>query len=521
MNRHGCLDHAEPSPHWWNVLGLVVVALVGSTTAADVPADAWRQTSFIAAPEAVQAAAAEGPFVYAISSTQVAKYDRATGQRMAVSHGDAQHLNSGFFWKGRLYLAHSNYPKTPEQSQVKVLDVASMELTTLHDFHDFGGSLTWVIHSADAWWCNFAHYGEANQKTFLVKFDEDWRELSRWTYPESIIRQLGRYSLSGGVWRDGELLVTGHDDPVLLRVALPEQGNVLIDKGRQAAPFTGQGIADDPTTGGLIGINRGRQQVIFASIDTPGRLRLLTYNIHHGEGVDGKLNLERIAAVIRSVEPDIVALQEVDRLATRSKSVDQPAELARLTRMHVAFGDNIPLQGGQYGNAVLSRFPIRSSQNHKLPNIAAGEQRGLLDLEIDWPMNVLPESRLRLLATHLDHRPNERERVASVATINDLIRLRPLQPAILMGDLNATPDSTPLKDLSANWNRANDQPAPTIPVEMPRHQIDYVLSRPAKRWKVVSTRVLDEAVASDHRPFLAVLDLIHDPLTPAPSAGTP
>lgn len=511
---NGVRDPGRAAIAWslWTLcsLGLAVIAQAGRIHGAEPQASQWTQTRVLAAPEAVQAAAADGPFVYAISSTQVAKYDRASGQRLAISQGDAQHLNSGFFWKGRLYLAHSNYPKRPEQSQVKVLDTESMQLTTHHDFHDFGGSLTWVIRSGDHWWCHFAHYGDDNGKSFLVKFDDDWHEVSRWTFPDSIIRQLGRYSLSGGIWRDGELLVTGHDDPVLLKVALPEQGSVLVDKGKQAAPFTGQGIADDPMTGGLVGINRGKQQIVFARTETPGRLRLLTYNIHHGEGVDGKLDLERIAAVIRSVEPDVVALQEVDRKATRSKSVDQPAELAKLTQMHVVFGDNIPLQGGQYGNAVLSRFPIRTSRNHKLPNFDAGEQRGVLDVELDWPAGAPVEGRLRLLATHFDHRTNDRERIASVWMINEFIRTSPLQPTLLMGDLNATPDSGTLKELHPRWTRSNDQPAPTIPVDKPTHQIDYVLYRPAARWTAIETRVLDEAVASDHRAVLAVLNLVDD-----------
>ncbi len=489
------------------LMGFSVAQRGQAADAFDTRTGAWRMTGVLAAPEAVQAAAADGPFVYAISSTHVAKYDRKSGQRIAVSQGEAQHLNSGFFWKGRLYCAHSNYPKQPEQSQVKVLDVESMQLTTFHDFQDFGGSLTWVIRSGEHWWCNFAHYGDANHKTFLVKFDNDWRELARWTYPDSIIRQLGRYSLSGGIWHDGELLVTGHDDPVLLRVALPEQGSVLVDKGRQPAPFTGQGIADDPVTGGLVGINRGKQQVVFAA-DPKWRLRLLTYNIHHGEGIDGKLDLERIARVIRSVEPDIVALQEVDRKVKRTKSVDQPEELSRLTKMHVVFGDNIPLQGGHYGNAVLSRFPIRASRNHRLPRFDEGEQRGVLEVELDWPASSPERSNVRVLATHLDHRPEERERVASVRVMNELIQTNPLQPALLMGDLNAVPDSIPLKELQSHWTRANDQPVPTIPVEKPKDQIDYILFRPANRWKVVETRALDEAVASDHRAFLAVVELV-------------
>jgi hypothetical protein len=159
----------------------------------------WKQTAAMPAAEAHQAAAADEQFAYAISSTQVAKYERPTGRRVAVSTGDAHHLNSGFFWKDRLYCAHSNYPQQPERSEIKVLDPAAMRLTTFKDFGNLGGSLTWAVRDEDHWWCNFARYGDDNAKTFLVKFDDRWQEQGRWTYPPEVIRELGRYSLSGGL----------------------------------------------------------------------------------------------------------------------------------------------------------------------------------------------------------------------------------------------------------------------------------------------------------------------------------
>jgi endonuclease/exonuclease/phosphatase family metal-dependent hydrolase len=138
--------------------------------------------------------------------------------------------------------------------------------------------------------------------------------------------------------------------------------------------------------------------MISAAVDAaePFRLRVLSYNIHHAEGVDRKLDVERIARVILSVKPDLVALQEVDQKVKRSQGIDQPAELARLTKMQVVFGANIELQGGHYGNALLSRFPIARHKNHLLPNIDASEQRGVIEAEI-----TLPDSKqsLLLLAT--------------------------------------------------------------------------------------------------------------------------
>src|SRR5688572_13910110 len=187
----------------------------------------WRQATTLPAAEANQAAAADEKVVYAIDNARVAKYDRKTGERVAVSSGKAHHLNSGFLFEGRLYCAHSNYPKTPESSQVMVLDPETMRLSVFKDFGNYGGSLTWVLRRDGHWWCNFARYGKNNAQTFLVKFDPDWREAGRWTYPPELVRQLGNYSLSGGVWRDGHLLVTGHDEPALYRLRFPAKGAVL------------------------------------------------------------------------------------------------------------------------------------------------------------------------------------------------------------------------------------------------------------------------------------------------------
>ncbi len=242
--------------------------LLGIAQLSDRPelaAQSWKPTQVIAAPEAHQAAAADEQFVYAITNTQIARYDRATGQRLALSTGAALHLNSGFFDAGRLYCAHSNYPQTPERSEIKVLQLETMELSTFHDFGNFGGSLTWAVLHNKHWWCNFARYGDRNSETFLVEFDAEWNELHRWTYPAALIRQLGRNSLSGGLWSGQDLLVTGHDDSILFRLRLPKSGPVLELVGSEAAPFTGQGIAIDPQTGGLLGINRAKKQIVLAS----------------------------------------------------------------------------------------------------------------------------------------------------------------------------------------------------------------------------------------------------------------
>ncbi len=244
--------------------------------------------------------------------------------------------------------------------------------------------------------------------------------------------------------------------------------------------------------------------VSAATSAEPFSIRVLCYNIHHGEGVDGKLDLERIAKVIRSVSPDVVALQEVDRKVERTGHVDQPAELARLTKMQVVFEKNIDFEGGQYGNAVLSKLPIIEHTNVRLPSLDDGEQRGVLICKLK-PDSL--DHSIQLLCTHLDHRPDDRERLASATQINQLIASRGETPAILAGDLNSTRDSRVLAAFAKQWRPANTEELPTVPVKKPKRQIDFILPRPAARWKTKDVRVLDEAVASDHRAIFAVLEL--------------
>jgi endonuclease/exonuclease/phosphatase (EEP) superfamily protein YafD len=90
----------------------------------------------------------------------------------------------------------------------------------------------------------------------------------------------------------------------------------------------------------------------------------------------------------------------------------------------------------------------------------------------------------------------------------------PERPAILAGDLNAVPESAVLKELAMDWRRVSEAAAPTFPAQRPSRQIDYVLVRPARRWRVVDVRVVEEPLASDHRPLVATLELLPEPANP-------
>ncbi len=223
------------------------------------------------------------------------------------------------------------------------------------------------------------------------------------------------------------------------------------------------------------------------------RLRVLTYNIHHGQGTDGKLDLQRIAGIIGNLSPDVVALQEVDNKTRRSGGADQATELSRLTGMNFAFGMAMPYKGGQYGEVVLSRFPLDRVRTYPLPFHPGIEPRAALRVRIT-PDNGLP--RFLFASTHLSSE-SEQARIEQTQQILHVFPAAGSPPFVLAGDFNARPDSPPMKLLlDSVWKDAI----------APQSEIDYVLFRASDPWKPVEVKIVDDLVASDHRPVLAVLE---------------
>ena len=229
-------------------------------------------------------------------------------------------------------------------------------------------------------------------------------------------------------------------------------------------------------------------------------LRVLCYNIHHGRGTDNKVDLPRLARVIRSVDPDLVALQEVDNKTRRTGGVDQTAELARLTGLHGLFGRQIDFEGGLYGQAVLSRFPITASNIHVLP----GEPNRETRIAFETRMSLFGKEH-SFVSTHLHHQSND-FRVLQAEKIREIFA-QANRPVLVVGDLNAYPRSKPLRIFQADWGNATaGQVLPTFPSDQPTNQIDYILFKPRAGFQVRQVLVLDEPVASDHRPVFAVLE---------------
>jgi endonuclease/exonuclease/phosphatase family metal-dependent hydrolase len=222
------------------------------------------------------------------------------------------------------------------------------------------------------------------------------------------------------------------------------------------------------------------------------RLRVLTYNIHHGEGTDKKFDLERLAKIIRTAEPDVVALQEVDRKTRRASGVDQAAELGKLTGMHAEFGKAMNYSGGEYGQIILARDKPAKFDVIRLPGSPPREPRIAIAATLK-ARGGLPE--LIFIGTHLCHQSSD-DRLAQAKKLNEAYPADSPLVAILAGDLNARTDSAPMREIGRQWSD-------TVPG---RNKIDYVLVRPGDPWRVIEAKVIPEPVASDHDPILVVLE---------------
>ncbi|MFG3138048.1 endonuclease/exonuclease/phosphatase family protein [Streptomyces sp. NPDC048211] len=237
-------------------------------------------------------------------------------------------------------------------------------------------------------------------------------------------------------------------------------------------------------------------------------LNVMSFNIHHAQGTDGVLDLQRIARVVRESGADVVGLQEVDNhYSARSDWADQPAELAALLGYHVVFGANIdaapPAAGGhrvQYGTAILSRYPVTASDNTWLFNSPGQEQRGLLHATLD-----VRGRKVEFYDTHLAA-GSQTDRLRQTDQIVDLIGTK--KPAILVGDFNAlrdAPESQPLQNAYTDaWARS---PHPrgdgaTYPAEAPTGRIDVIYTTRTAT-PLVTRVVKGDPVASDHLPLLS------------------
>jgi endonuclease/exonuclease/phosphatase family metal-dependent hydrolase len=285
-------------------------------------------------------------------------------------------------------------------------------------------------------------------------------------------------------------------------------------KGRPSVLLVAVGLL----AGALVAAPAGRQAAL--------RLKVATYNIHHGAGTGecgGQpparpgsscgYDLARTTRVLASFDADVLALQEVDRFWRRSGGDDQPATLGQALGMSTCYGPNLvhgpdahaPV-AHEYGTLVLSRPAIVACRNILLPR-PVGEQRGLLEAVIE-----VGERRIRILNTHLDTQRESRsaQLAALVAAVD-----AGSQPAILLGDFNAEPDAEEMAPLFAlftdAWRSAGQRAGHTYPAAVdaaPDRRIDYIFtSREGVRVVSAEVVVSDETRASsDHYPVLATVE---------------
>lgn len=230
----------------------------------------------------------------------------------------------------------------------------------------------------------------------------------------------------------------------------------------------------------------------------PGLLRVGTYNIHGGVGVDGRFDIDRTAAVINSMQCRIVALQEV-RFGT-GKDMDLLRFLARRTGLRAIAGITVDSAASPFGNAVLTDLPIAATERYDL-SVSGRERRGALDILVGTG-----GGRLRILATHLGLKP--RERRVQVRRLLDILQRTGDRAAttVLLGDINEWfLWGRPLRWIHRYFGRSGT--IATYPSRRPLLALDRIWCHPRRRMvSIRACRSPQARLASDHLPLTAELD---------------
>ncbi len=223
---------------------------------------------------------------------------------------------------------------------------------------------------------------------------------------------------------------------------------------------------------------------------------IMTYNIRHGVGMDGILDLERTARVIEAAQADIVILNEVDEGTARSLGVHQADSLGVLLDLFAVFGRSIDYDGGQYGNALLSRYPILDFRIVDLSTDSLLEGRSVFLSRIDCRGDTLT-----ILGTHLGLSQEERWE-----QIQRIIKVLPEENRmILAGDFNFESSSQAYglltKSLRDGLAEFAVEPPPTFPADKPDRRIDYIfIGEAIEGVKVAEFQHPEISNASDHQP---------------------
>lgn len=231
-------------------------------------------------------------------------------------------------------------------------------------------------------------------------------------------------------------------------------------------------------------------------------LRVMTYNLRAGQ----LTNFDDLASQIKELNPDFVAMQEIDVMTKRGNTphmngTNMVNELAVRTGMFGYFARTINFAGGYYGIAILSKHPCIAMEKFMLPNPQATEQRAMLKgtFELDGKSPIV------FACTHLDVK-SEGTRSIQVDFILDKFS-KDTVPVIIGGDLNAYPNEPCINLLRRKMDNISGNGL-TFPSDNPDRKIDYLFIAPKKKFELKSTEVVNHIPQlSDHRPILSVIEL--------------
>ena len=239
-------------------------------------------------------------------------------------------------------------------------------------------------------------------------------------------------------------------------------------------------------------------------------LRVMTYNIYGARATSpaNAADLDAIAEVIRRQNPDFVTLNEVDVFTNRTgKDVHQARDLAEKLGMEWHFSKAIDRDGGEYGDAVLSKYPILEKRSYRLPCAAEqpGEDRSLCVIRVQ-----IDGKDLYVASTHLDHLSGDASRLVQATEIRRIRDTELEGDLILCGDLNANPSSNVIATMTSFLTNTGPIDQYTFPSDDPSRKIDYIMYAPIEHFGVQNCQVVsrgDQQVggvdASDHRPVIA------------------
>ena len=240
-------------------------------------------------------------------------------------------------------------------------------------------------------------------------------------------------------------------------------------------------------------------------VDSSRMVKVLSFNILHGATTRGDFDLDIIAKVIIESEADFVAMQEVDFKTKRAKNYDLATELGWRTKLISLFARAMPYDGGEYGEAILSRYTLLGSRKVDLPHSKGNEPRAALEITT----TIASGDTISLIGTHFDHTKDNTDRLLQANKINQVFS-KNNYPTILVGDLNAEPGSKTIKILEEIWKSSYDKKktAYTYPSHQASKKIDYIMYYPKNKWRVLDRQAICDTIASDHCAYLVTLELL-------------